>query len=304
LASDFVTLTPHQRLLLRAALDEPERALRCFAEWWNHVDIEHTGNTEYRLLALVHNNIGRMIPDKVAAARIKGIAKHMWLSNHTYAALGAYALDRLILAKVPTLVLKGSAMMVALSAEDMRSMDDCDLLVPVDRALQALSALAEVGFHVWYDCDLRHFASYDFKVLQGLSLRRSGEQADHLDIHWRPLDNVGADELTREFFDQSVPCILSGRMTRRPCFEHMLLHAAVHGTGWATVSRYDWLADAALILRMAGPKFNWDYLADVAKRYGLISIIHAAMTELIQTLDIAIPIPVAPRTVVPNDGNQ
>jgi hypothetical protein len=286
----MVTVTPDQRLLLRAALDEPELALRCFAQWLNHVDIKHTGATEYRLLPLVYNNIGRMIPDKVAAARVKGVAKHVWLSNHNYAALGAYALDRLILANVPTVILKGSAMMVAVSAENMRSMDDCDILVPAERAPQALAALAEVGLHIWYDCDVGHFTSYDFKALQGISLRRLGEQTDHLDIHWRPLEDVGADELTREFFDQSVPCILSGRTTRRPCFEHMLLHSAVHGTRWDTVPRYDWLADAVLILRKARSKFDWSRFADTAKRYGLVAIIHAAMSELRQTFDIAIPI--------------
>ena len=289
MASDKVTVTPDQRLLLRAALDEPELALRCFAQWWDHVDIKHTGTTEYRLLPLVYNNIGRMIPDKVAAARVKGVAKHVWLSNHNYAALGAYALDRLILANVPTVILKGSAMMVAVSAENMRSMDDCDILVPAERAPQALAALAEIGLHVWYDRDVR-FTSNDFKLMKGVPLRRSGEQANRLDVHWRPLEDVGADELTREFFDQSVPCILSGRMTRRPCFEHMLLHSAVHGTRWTAIPRYDWLADAVLILRKAGSKFDWSRFADTAKRYGLVAIIHAAMNQLRQTFDIAIPI--------------
>jgi len=231
-----------------------------------------------------------MIPDKAAAARIKGVAKHVWASNHRCAAIGRYALDKLSVAKVPTLVLKGSAMMVAGCAKNMRYMDDCDIMVPAERALKSLSALAEVGFRARVDCDVHHFTPYDFKVLHGLSLRRSGEQEDRLDIHWRPLDNVGSDELTREFLDQSVPCTLSGRTTRRPCFEHMLLQSVVHGTGWAAVSRYDWLADAALILRKAGPTFDWDRLADTAKRYALVAIIHAAMNELMQTFDIALPI--------------
>ena len=82
MASDPLTVTPNQRLLLRAALDEPERALSCFTKWWNLVDIKHTGTTEYRLLPLVYNNIGRLIPDKMDAALIKGVAKHVWLSNY------------------------------------------------------------------------------------------------------------------------------------------------------------------------------------------------------------------------------
>ena len=67
----------------------------------------------------------------------------MWLSNHRNAALGTYALDTLIATEVPTVILKGGAMMVAVSGENMRTMDDCDILVPVERAPQALAALAD-----------------------------------------------------------------------------------------------------------------------------------------------------------------
>jgi hypothetical protein len=287
LASDPVNVTPDQQLLLRAALDEPERALRCFVEWWQHADIGHAGSTEYRLLSLVYHNIGRLIPDKGAAARIKGVAKHVWASNYRYAALGAFALDRLSEANVPTMILKGGAMMVAVSGGNMRSMGDCDILVPVERTRQAFTALAEVNLYAQFPVHL--FTAANFRMYHGLSLRRPGEDAYHLDLHWRPLRNVGAKELTNEFFDQSTPAEFLGRKTRKPCFEHLLLHAIVHGTEWAAVRRYDWLADAALILRTRDADFDWDRLADTAARYRLGSIIRAALTELERTLDIPIP---------------
>ena len=64
----------------------------------------------------------------------------------------------------------------------MRLMDDCDILVPVEQMPQALAALADVAITPY---DVRHFTTYDFKLLHGLSLRRPAEQAYHLDIHWR-----------------------------------------------------------------------------------------------------------------------
>ena len=191
------TLTPDQQLLLRAALDEPEPALRCFNEWWKHVEIEHTGTTEYRLLPLVYRNIGPLIADKVAAARVKGVAKHVWVSNSRKAALGAYVLDILTMANVPHAVLKGAAMMTAVHADNMRSIGDCDILIPVERAPQALAALAEVDLHAQFA--LSRFAASEFKRHHGVSVGRPGEQAYQLDIHWRPLRNVGADELTGQF---------------------------------------------------------------------------------------------------------
>jgi hypothetical protein len=79
LASD--PLAAGQKLLLRAALDEPEDALRYFAEWWNLVDIQHISGAEHRILPLIYKDIGRLIPDKFAAETVKGVAKHAWLSQ-------------------------------------------------------------------------------------------------------------------------------------------------------------------------------------------------------------------------------
>jgi hypothetical protein len=282
------TITPDQHLLLRAALDKPEVALGCFVRWWKHVDIENTGATEYRLLPLVYQNIGSLIPDRTVAARIRGVAKHVWMSNQYYAALGASALDRLKVAKVPAMILKGAAMMVAVSGENARSLHDCDILVPVEQAPEALAILNELGLDVPY-MDVRQFVDYDFKKMHALSLLRTGHRVHHVDIHWCPLKIVRAKELTNEFFDQSVPCVLWGRDTRRPCFEHMLLNVIVHGTEWSVVRRYDWLADGALILRKAGSDFKWHRFADVAHRYRLDSIVRVALKELARTLDVPFP---------------
>jgi Uncharacterised nucleotidyltransferase len=287
-AIDPIIITPDQRLLLRAALDEPDIAVGYFVRWWKHIDIETTGATEYRLLPLVYQNIGQLIPDRTVAARIRGVAKHVWLANQYYAALGASALDRLSAAKVPAIILKGAAMMVAVSGENARSLHDCDILVPIERAPEALAILTELGLDVPY-MDVRQFVDYDFKTMHALSLLRTGDRVQHVDIHWRPLKIVGANDLTNEFFDRSVPCVLWGRDTRRPSFEHMLLNVVVHGTEWSAIRRYDWLADAALILRKAGSDFKWHFLADTANRYRLGSIVRVAMKELARTLEVSIP---------------
>lgn len=61
------------------------------------------------------------------------------------------------------------------------------------------------------------------------------------------------------------------------------------------VPRYDWLADAVLILRAAGTSFNWDRLTDTADRYCLGSILRLALKDLVQTLAIPIPAQAFPR---------
>ena len=280
-----MTITHDNKLLLSAALDLPERALANFTEWWKRVDIRHTGSTEYRLLPLVFSNIGPLISDSVAAARVKGVAKHVWLSNHRNAALGAQALDALAAAKAPCMILKGGAMISALGPEFMRSMDDCDILIPEQHAPQALAALAGAGLQAHGPPNYRTPA--DYRRHHGF--RRPGDTVFHVDIHWRPLRNVGDDGLTQDFFAEAVACQFLGRKTLRPCFEHMLLHTIVHGTEWAAILRYDWLADAALILRGAGQGFDWDRLADTADRYRLSSIVRAALADLTGVLSVPLP---------------
>src|SRR5438477_8161963 len=143
-------LNSEQTLLLQAALAEPKTALQSFSRWWKQVDIEEVRWSEYRLLPLVYQNIGRRIDDQVAAARVRGVAKHVWLTNHHNAALCTTTLDHLIAHDVPTLLLKGAAMMVSVSGENLRSMNDCDILVPIDRAPQALASLAALGYNALY----------------------------------------------------------------------------------------------------------------------------------------------------------
>ena len=279
-----VTITPNQRLLLQAAVDEPDRALRSFSDWWGRVDLEGTGSTEYRLLPLVYHNIGPRIPDAIAAARVRGAAKHVWLTNQLNAELATTVLDRLEIADIPTMMLKGSAMMVAVSESNMRLMGDCDILVEPNHAPRAFAALRGLG--LMESRDFNRLTATDYKRIQGLPLIRRGALVD---IHWRPLRGVEADRLTRDFFEQSEPCLFSNRPTRRPCFPHMLLHVIVHGAEWALIPRYDWLADATLILRKAGLHFDWEMFAETANRYRLGTIARRALDELAQTLDIPVP---------------
>src|SRR5437879_6165699 len=70
-----------QKLILRSAFDEPDKALAHFDAWRRVMGFDRAGATEYRMLPLVYRNIGARIADPVAAARIRGVARQVWLSN-------------------------------------------------------------------------------------------------------------------------------------------------------------------------------------------------------------------------------
>ena len=286
-------LSTEQMLLLNAALAKPDTAVQSFNLWWKQVDIDaDVHESEYRLLPLVYHNIGRTIEDPVAAARVRGVAKHVWLNNHRNAALCTTLLDKLIAAGVPTVLLKGAAMMLMVSGENLRSLNDCDLLIPIEAAPQFIADLAKSGYNAIYQ-DVRRFTEADFRLLHGVSLAppgnpnqpSPGDDYQPFDIHWRPFREVRAEELTREIFDASTAMALFGRRTRCPCYEHMVLHTMVHGTDWADSPRYDWIADVVLILRKVGPEFSWERMFATANRFGLSEIVRRAVDDLGPFLD-------------------
>jgi len=134
----------------------------------------------------------------------------------------------------------------------------------------------------------RQLTVSDLTQHHAIALRRSGEHFS-VDIHGRPLRDVRAEELSNEFFRHAVLCEFDDHKTHRPCYEHMLLHTIVHGTEWALEPRYDWLADAVMILRAAESGFDWNFLSACAGRYRLGPIVGQALRKLAQTFAIAIP---------------
>src|SRR5262249_57605268 len=69
---------------------------------------------------------------------MKGVARHQWIRNRYMMETCARLMDLLGRAGIPVLLLKGAAIAAAIEADPgLRSMADCDVLVPRSRALEA-----------------------------------------------------------------------------------------------------------------------------------------------------------------------
>jgi hypothetical protein len=80
-----------------------------------------------------------------------------------------------------------------------------------------------------------------------------------------------------------------GRQCLAPCPEHLLFHAIVHGIDWSPHPSYQWLVDTTKILRRAGGGFDWDRLADVARRYHYRFLISSALAEAGRRTGVRVP---------------
>jgi hypothetical protein len=282
-------LTEPQLLLLRAAMAPVPDALHCFGRWRERVALNDVAGTDFRLLPLIYQNIGRHLPNDVLKARLRGIAQHAWLRNRSRLQLCGSLLERLSQRDMPFLLIKGAAVMLVLgAAAELRFLADCDVLVPLERALEAVDLLRDLGLICPYLAAEATCRS-DLHLIHGLGFAQPNSPVGLIDLHWRPLADVESPGLTQAFFEASTAAVLDGRKVRVPAADHVLLQAIVHGTQWAEQARYDWMVDGYLLMRMAGEGLDWRRLWMTAERFGLAGLLEDSLDILADSIVPPIP---------------
>jgi hypothetical protein len=283
-----------QRLLLLAALEAPDVALEHFLAWRKLAELNDVTGPELRLLPLIYQNIGPRIPDVPLKQRLRGIARHAWLQNRTRLDLCLSIIDGLSARHIPVLLMKGTAIILLLGdAGELRTMADCDLLVPDERAPEAFATLLDLGFRCEPGFAADRASLGDFRLRHAVAFAgRNWPQTRRfvslVDLHWRPLAEIRAEEFAREIFDRSVPAGLAGRAVQVPSIEDLFLQSVVHGTKWAANKRFDWMADCLVVMQRVGTQFDWARLWETAERFGLAAILNEALESLAET--VAVPI--------------
>lgn len=276
-----------QVLLLKAALGQDKAmAAEALDRWWAGIaDFDDVRGTDANLFPQVYWNLGSRIRDTTLRARLKGTARHHWVRNQYLVANGGQLLDALGQAGVPVLLLKGAA--IASTMDDdlgLRTMSDCDMLVPRNRAMEVIDILARSGLLEPGRIDPR-----DLDVVHGITLALRKNRHANFDLHWRPLRTVGAVELADEMFANARPTAFAGRSCLAPCPEYLVFHAIAHGFDWSPYPRYDWLIDVIKVLRRTADRFDWDRLAATALSYRFACMVGAALEEARDKAGIEIP---------------
>ena len=138
----------HEHLLaLRAALLPGDQAEEAFAEWQERVDFEATNAPTYRLLPLIYRNLSSRPAIGPVLGRMRGVYRRTWVLNTIQLGEGERAIAVLDEQGIPTMLLKGAAMVARWTGDSgVRMMADYDVLVPRDRALEAVELLREGGW--------------------------------------------------------------------------------------------------------------------------------------------------------------
>jgi len=263
-------VTPSQLSLLRAALlDEPAAmeaakswfALRRTEEMRFGLDALDLGSR--RLLPLVYHNLKTSIPAPLRN-ELRLIHHEYWAENQKRLHHLENLLSWFEAHGIPTLVLKGMALsLVHYHDMAVRPASDLDILVPEDRAQEAIDLLEHDGWSPFLYLPNAPKNPYFFRHTHAIPFERP-DYSD-LDLHWHVLSEAtfhGADE---PFWRDSVPLAAKSVNTRALNPTDQLIHACVHGFRANELPPIRWIADAVVILRTA--PMDWTRLISLAKDF-------------------------------------
>jgi len=273
--------TSAQLLVLHAALDrDDEQARAAWGSWRRGVDFDDVDHGSTRLLPLVYRRLGPDTFDAEVVGRLKGLYRRSWSRNQLLFKRAAEAIELLGAVGIETLVTKGASLALLFYGDvGVRPMDDVDVLVPIERTGEAISALAAAG----WSPDKEDPATW---AQVHHSLGFAGPREGEVDLHWFSLWQPASD---RELWAASVPMELAGTGTRAPSAADQLLLACVHGTPWSPLPPFRWIADAVTVIRTGGEQLDWSRLAAEAERRRLTVATAAALTYLRQEFGAEVP---------------
>jgi hypothetical protein len=272
-------------LLLRAAVAAEDEAVAAWREWRQITEFDAAGWDQFQLLPLAARNLPAGELDAEVAGRIAGLRRLTWSRNQVLFHAAGGAISALVKAEINPLVLKGAALAeLAYGDAGIRPMFDVDLLVPPQRARDAIAVLAKAGWASSYE-DPTGRLQVHHSV--GLSQPPGGE----IDLHWQSLW-LAADDTP--LWEAAVPVEFGGVRARAVGPADNLLIVCAHGLPWAEVPAIRWAADAVTLIRSADPSLDWDRVCAEARRRRLSIWAAVALRFLREELGVA----AVPREVV------
>ena len=283
--------TEVQETLLEAALGDGAPAEAAFSRWVATTGVDDVDAGSLRILALVARRFEQRGITTPWSALLRGILRRSWYENQVVLHTTLPAVDVLHAAGIDVAVLKGGSLGVfTYPGIGSRPMDDLDVLVPEDRATDALGALLDAGWELGDEGvpgALRRGEVPDaFRRIRH-SAPLYGPGGGEIDLHWHATYAwcwPGAD---RGLWASSRPVELRGRRVRALAPADELVVACVHGLRPNAVPPIRWVADAVVV--MQSEPVAWDALVDRARELRVSPHLVLAFDYLRNRFDAPVP---------------
>jgi hypothetical protein len=276
---------PRTELLLQAALWPKDRAVVAWRRWRDsaapHPPAGATG-AERRLFPLVWQNLGAACSD-VAVLRADYL--EAWAQNQRILARASETVSRLGDAGIPTMLLKGAALLSTCyqACSGARAVGDVDLLVPPARAADARRVLAEAGWRPTFPTPESRLP-----LLHGLNYE--AEESFSLDLHWHSLMETCGPEDDRALWADARPVVLTGgaRSSVPSPADHLIIICA-HGVRWSASPSVHWMADATRLATGTAGAIDWQRLLARVRELRLACPVSTALDYLASRLEAPVP---------------
>lgn len=277
--------TPRQELLLRAALVQNEDAITAWSEWLRQNGTMAPDGGSERMLPLVFLNLTALGVTHPELLPLRLKYRETWARNQLQMRRGSRALAALSGAGIPSMLLKAFAL-IPLYYRDpgARPTGDMDVMVPIERDLEALQVLERAGWRpvkraladMSEPYRARHYA-HTLMNSEGLSL----------DLHRHLLYFETRLDGDKTFWSGAIPLLFEGIETRALQPADQLIHACAHGTPWNETPPIRWVADAIVLLRSA--EIDWARVVRQAQEHQVTLIMRNTLAYLKDAFAAEIP---------------
>ena len=261
-------------LLLRAALDRGPAGTEAFGQWRSAIDLTAIDYPSQRLLPSIRRHL---VDDDALSRQVQNVLRFTWLRSQILISAAGSALAELAEAGVPTMLIKGGAVLHhnGWHIAD-RPMEDIDIVVPSNHLRPAVAAMERAGFNNAFAATA---ASRPERVRSHLhAIAFEGPLHAEVDLHWRVYKQSrrpGADDSA---WRDSVAGSVRDAGTRVLGRDDTLLQVIANGANENDGSALQWAIDAVELIE--GAKIDWDHVRRQARLHRLSRACHAGLALL------------------------
>ncbi|HEY9706496.1 MAG TPA: nucleotidyltransferase family protein, partial [Allocoleopsis sp.] len=186
-------------------------------------------------------------------------------------------------AGIKTTLLKGTALIVDYYQDyGIRFMDDFDIFVPVKDAIPGINLIKNLG---WKSPEID---SYSFAFKHAMDFQK--ENKYNLDLHWHIIPHCLKNNDDDDFWSRVILTKINDLSIYTLSPTDHLFHVCIHGSRWhEEISPIRWVADAMIIINLAGDKIDWETLVILAEKRKLVLRLKHGLMLLKELLNAPIP---------------
>jgi hypothetical protein len=273
---------PEERLLLDAGTAPPEIGLESFRAW-ARLRPGSAPIPERRLLPLAWWNLRSLSGDEPALETACEAFRAAWAEAVERETRVASVLASLGALGAAPVLLKGAALVASGAVPaGARPMADVDVLVEAGRLEAARAFLLGAGFTPILPTHEGARAR-----LHSEGLRRGDGLA--FDLHAAAFASHRTEGADDALLARARAASFAGVDVRVPAPEDHLLLVCWHGLHWSDAPAVHWVADALLLLRQAGDRFDWPVFTSEAVRRGIAASAARALRFLTTGFGAQVP---------------